>query len=80
MKLGILGGMGPAATVEFLRLLTEMQPATRDQEHPAYMLLEDPKIPDRTAALFGDGEDPTPALARPRDPRVLGCEMHRRSL
>lgn len=63
VKLGILGGMGPAATVEFLRLMTEMQPATRDQEHPAYMLLEDPKIPDRTAALFEDGEDPTPALA-----------------
>ena len=63
VKLGILGGMGPAATAEFLRLLTELKDAKHDQEHPAFVLLEDPKIPDRTAALFEDGEDPSPALA-----------------
>lgn len=64
VKLGILGGMGPAATAEFLRLLAEIKEAAKDQEHPAFVLLEDPKIPDRTAALFGDGEDPSPALQR----------------
>lgn len=63
-KLGILGGMGPAATVEFLRLLTECTLALRDQDHIRYILLEDPKIPDRTAALFLDGEEPSPILER----------------
>ncbi|HOK20036.1 MAG TPA: aspartate racemase, partial [Thermosynergistes sp.] len=32
--LGVLGGMGPAATAEFLRLLTILAPAAKDQDHP----------------------------------------------
>ena len=32
--LGVLGGMGPAATADFLRVLAEKTPAGTDQEHP----------------------------------------------
>src|SRR5512142_1461469 len=32
--LGVLGGLGPAAGVEFLRLFTDGWPAERDQDHP----------------------------------------------
>ena len=32
--LGVLGGMGPAATADFLRVLAERTPAGTDQEHP----------------------------------------------
>ena len=60
--LGVLGGMGPAAGAEFLRLLTVLSPATRDQEHVSVVLLSDPQVPDRTEALLGRGEDPTPRL------------------
>lgn len=60
--LGVLGGMGPAAGAEFLRLLTVFSPATRDQEHFPVVLLSDPQIPDRTEALLGRGEDPTSRL------------------
>ena len=32
-KLGVLGGMGPAATAEFYKRLVEQTPASCDQEH-----------------------------------------------
>ncbi|GAB2755028.1 cysteate racemase [Amycolatopsis magusensis] len=54
--LGVLGGMGPAATAEFLRLLALRVPARTDQEHPRIVLLSEPSVPDRTDALLA-GED-----------------------
>ncbi|BCJ32213.1 aspartate/glutamate racemase family protein [Actinocatenispora sera] len=59
---GILGGMGPAATVDFYRKLVAATPAATDQEHLPVVIWSDPRVPDRTAALVGDGEDPTPVL------------------
>lgn len=59
--LGVLGGMGPAAGVEFLRRVTELWPARRDQDHPRILLLSDPTVADRSAVLQGeptDGADP----------------------
>ena len=60
--LGVLGGMGPAAGAEFLRLLTALTPVARDQDHFPVILLSDPQVPDRTKALLGEGEDPSPKL------------------
>lgn len=57
--LGVLGGLGPAAGAEFLRLLSVKAPASIDQEHPVVFMISDPHIPDRTAAMLGHGEDPT---------------------
>jgi len=54
--------MGPAAGAEFLRLLARDAPAKRDQDHPRVIMLSDPSIPDRTEAILGQGEDPTPQL------------------
>ena len=61
-KLGILGGMGPAASAEFMRILAQRAPASVDQDHAVMYLLSDPHIPDRTAAFYGTGEDPTERL------------------
>lgn len=61
-KLGIIGGVGPAATVDFMRKIIRNTDAQRDQDHLKMMIEHDPKIPDRTANLTGDGEDPTVAL------------------
>jgi aspartate racemase len=55
--LGVLGGMGPAATAEFLRLLADAVPATTDQDHPRLVLLSDPEIPDRTVAILENRRD-----------------------
>lgn len=60
--LGVLGGMGPAATVEFLRRFTEAWPARRDQDHPRLIVLSEPGIPDRTAALTEHGVTPLPPV------------------
>ncbi|HSO07952.1 MAG TPA: amino acid racemase [Pelomicrobium sp.] len=56
--LGVLGGMGPLAGAAFMTRLTQLTPATRDQEHIPAVLWSDPRVPDRTAALLGDGPSP----------------------
>lgn len=60
---GILGGMGPAATVDFYSKLIEATPAATDQEHLRVVIWADPTIPDRSQAIVGGGEDPTAKLA-----------------
>lgn len=60
--LGVLGGMGPLATADFMRKLTEMTPASRDQEHVPVLVYSNPQIPDRSTAIVGRGESPLPAL------------------
>ncbi|MDO5563589.1 MAG: amino acid racemase [Synergistaceae bacterium] len=60
--LGVLGGMGPAASAEFMKILAARFPADKDQEHPVVYLMSDPKIPDRSTAVTSGGEDPSPYL------------------
>ncbi|MGG5819751.1 aspartate/glutamate racemase family protein [Falsiroseomonas sp. HW251] len=62
--LGVLGGMGPLASAEFMRRLTLLTPAARDQDHIPAVLWSDPRVPDRSAARLAGGEDPLPALLR----------------
>ena len=64
LVLGVLGGMGPAASAEFMRLLAEKAPADKDQEHPRVILYSDSLITNRTAFLEGKGEDPSPYLLK----------------
>lgn len=61
-KLGVVGGVGPAATVDFLDKVVRNTPATRDQDHLRLLVEQNPQIPDRTEHLVGDGMDPTLAL------------------
>lgn len=60
--IGILGGMGPAATADFYAKLVSMTPGRSDQDHLRTVIWSDPTIPDRTDALLGNGPDPTPWL------------------
>ncbi|WP_245641006.1 aspartate/glutamate racemase family protein [Streptomyces megasporus] len=62
--LGVLGGMGPAATAEFLRLLALRTPAGNDQQHPRIVMLSDPGIPERTGAVLAGSDEPLPAIRR----------------
>lgn len=59
---GILGGMGPAATADFYAKLIELTPATVDQEHLPVVMWADPSVPSRQEALLSGGTDPTPWL------------------
>jgi aspartate racemase len=59
---GVLGGMGPLATVDFLRKVIAHTPSGKDQDHVSLIVASIPQIPDRTAAFLGRGECPLEAL------------------
>lgn len=58
MTLGVLGGLGPGATVHFMDRLVDMTPAQSDQEHVETLIYNDPTVPDRTEAILGNGPSP----------------------
>ena len=60
--IGILGGMGPQATVDFYREILTLTPGAQDQDHMQVLIYSNPKIPDRTAAILDGGADPLPHL------------------
>jgi aspartate racemase len=54
--------MGPEATASFYARLIASTPARCDQEHLHVIIDADPGVPDRTAALLGEGESPLPRM------------------
>ena len=59
---GVLGGMGPLATIDFMRKMLDATPATRDQDHVPVVVSSIPQVPDRPKAWRGEGESPLPAM------------------
>lgn len=57
MTLGVIGGLGPAATAYFIELAVLMTDAKRDQEHLPMIIYNSPKIPDRTAYILGHTQE-----------------------
>lgn len=73
---GIIGGMGPAATHAFFGQVIALTDARTDQEHIHLIIDNDPQIPDRTEFLLGRGDDPLPRLvAAARRLEAAGCEL-----
>lgn len=61
---GILGGIGPMATVYFMQRVIAMTDASRDQDHVDMLVWNHASIPDRTAYIVGDSdESPGPVMA-----------------
>ncbi|OOH91784.1 aspartate racemase [Pasteurellaceae bacterium 15-036681] len=60
--IGILGGMGPAATADMFQKFIQLTSAKRDQDHIPLVISSIPDIPDRTACILRDGEDPQPFM------------------
>lgn len=77
-KLGVIGGMGPAATVRLFQRIVELTCAESDQEHLDVTILCDPAIPDRTGFLLGapGARDFVPVL-RDKASKLasLGCDV-----
>lgn len=74
--IGILGGMGPAATVDLFGKITAATVAASDQEHLHVIIDSNTNIPDRTAALLHGGESPVPELtASARRLAAAGAEL-----
>lgn len=61
-RIGVFGGMGPSATVDFLDKLVQLTPASRDQDHLPIILASLPHVHDRSSAILGQGRDPLPQL------------------
>ena len=60
--IGILGGMGPAATVDLFDKLVRATDAATDQDHLRILVDNNPRIPNRNEAIAGRGPSPVPAL------------------
>ncbi len=63
-SIGVLGGMGPEATILFQRKLMKAIEARDDADHIPLIIDMNPQVPSRIARLIeGTGEDPAPVLA-----------------
>lgn len=60
--IGVLGGMGPLATVDFMQKMLQATPVQHDQEHMPVLVSSLPQIPDRTRAYRGEGPSPVQAM------------------
>ena len=60
--IGILGGMGPLATVDLFEKIVLHTQAASDQEHPRVCMDSNTAIADRTEALLHGGVDPVPEM------------------
>ena len=68
--LGILGGLGPLATVYFMDLIVKMTEAKKDQDHISMIVLNHAAIPDRTDFIL-DASKPNPLPMMVEDAKKL---------
>ena len=74
-RLGILGGMGPAASAEFVIRLIKQTPATHDQQHMPFVLWNEPRIPDRSISMRnGDNQPLLWLLQGIQALKTVGCD------
>jgi len=60
---GVLGGLGPEATLDFYARVLALTPATRDQDHLRLIIDSNPAVPNRNEAVAGTGPSPGPLLS-----------------
>lgn len=81
--IGVIGGMGPAATADLFTKLVSLEDAAADQDHVRILVDCDSNIPDRAAAIAGTGESPVPEMVRSAvglekqgaDVLIMGCNV-----
>ncbi len=61
--LGVIGGLGPLATAQFLELAVQMTQAKTEQDNLDMIVYNFPSIPDRTGYILGSNlKSPLPGL------------------
>ncbi len=60
---GVIGGLGPLATLDFFERVLRRTRAVREQDHLRLLIDNNPHFPDRNAHARGEGPSPGPALA-----------------
>ena len=73
MTLGVIGGLGPMATAQFMEMVIEMTDVSCDQEHLEMIIYNCPRIPDRTSYILGQSED-NPAVPMTEIGRTLAVQ------
>ena len=64
LTVGILGGMGPEATLDFMNRIIALTPASSDADHIHMLVDNNPHVPSRQAAILNAGVDPGPTLVK----------------
>jgi len=73
---GVIGGLGPLATLDFFDRVLKRTRAVKEQEHLRLIIDNNTKIPDRNAYMRGEGPSPGPALAASaKGLEVAGAEV-----
>ncbi|SDN65799.1 aspartate racemase [Lutimaribacter pacificus] len=71
--IGLIGGMGPEATILMMSRLLAATPARDDADHIPLLVDSNTRVPSRIAHLIeGGGEDPTPVLVAMAQKLVAG--------
>ncbi len=60
---GVIGGLGPDATVDFMARVIALTPAESDQDHVRLLVDQNPQVPNRQDAIVGNSASPAPVLA-----------------
>jgi aspartate racemase len=75
-RLGILGGMGPAASSEYVTRLIAQTSASCDQEHIPFVLWNEPRTPDRSTSIKNGDDRPLPFLLQGIQVlKAIGCNL-----
>jgi aspartate racemase len=64
LTVGVMGGLGPEATVDFMGKVVAATNAVCDQDHIHILIDHNPKVPNRHSAIAGDTPSVGPDLAR----------------
>ncbi|MGE0357981.1 MAG: aspartate/glutamate racemase family protein [Burkholderiales bacterium] len=74
-RIGILGGMGPAAALDLQAKILAATPAESDAGHLPVVTWNVPQVPDRVGAVLGHGPSPLAAMVEgARALEAAGCE------
>lgn len=57
LLVGVIGGLGPEATIDFMERVMRYTPASIDQDHVRLLVFHDPHVPSRQAALLMDSDN-----------------------
>ena len=79
--IGIMGGMGPMATVDLMQKVIVATKAIKDQEHIHTVIDNNTNVPDRSECIFGKGPSPVPEMVKSAklltamgaDVIIIGC-------
>jgi len=63
LTVGVLGGMGPEATVDFMTKVLAATPASSDQDHIHMLVDHNPHVPERSGAITDGIGDPGSVMA-----------------